>query len=249
MVREGRGWVVKMRIKVIIPNSSVELRDEQASHRRSVAGPATSLDIVCLPRGPVSVESAVDEAYASPYLLEEIRKAEGEGYDALTVDGALDPCLRAGKEVTTLPVVSGGEASRVLALVLGDKFSVITMLSNAVGVIESRITASGMESRCASVRSVEIPVLELKNYAKTKKRILAEAKKAIHDDGADVIVLGCTAMAKLARELQEELKVPVVEPASAAIKVAETLVQMKLAQSKLSYPKPPRKQVSTCQYS
>ncbi len=217
-----------MRIKVIIPNSSIELRDEQTSHRKSLASPGTEVDVVCLPRGPVSIESSVDISYAAPSLMDEIMKGEREGYDAITIDGALDPILRAAKEAVGVPVVGGGEASRALALLLGDKFSVITMLPNAVKVLEAVISASEMGSRCASVRSVDIPVLDLKNYEATRKRILAEATKAIYEDGADVIVLGCTAMAKLALDLQDELKVPVVEPASAAIKLAEILIQMKL---------------------
>jgi len=231
-----------MKIKVIIPNSSLEFRDEQVDHRKSVANPGTRIDVTCLPYGPVSIESAVDEACAAPQLIDEVRKAERDGYDVITIDCAMDPSLRALKEVTTLPVVSGGEASRSLALLLGDKFSVITVLLSTANAIRSNISASGMQSRCASVRSAEIPVLELKNYGKAKDRILVEARKAICEDGADVIVLGCTGMAKIAKELQEELKVPVVEPASAAIKIAEILVQMRLSQSKLSYPKPPQKE-------
>jgi len=232
-----------MKIKVIIPNSSREFRDEQADHRRSITSSGTQVDVVCLDRGPVSIECAADDVNAAPYMLDEIKKAEKEGYHAVTIDCAMDPSPRAVKEITRLPVVIGGEASRALALLLGDRFSVITVLPNTAKVIEANIVASGLESRCASVRSAEIPVLELNNYGKTKRRLLVEAKKAIQEDGAEVIVLGCTGMAKLAKELQSELGVPVVEPATAAIKIAEILVQMGLTQSKLSYPPPPKKEI------
>ncbi|WP_455367903.1 aspartate/glutamate racemase family protein [[Eubacterium] cellulosolvens] len=232
-----------MRIKVIIPNSSTEFRDEQVEHRQSIASPETRIDVVCLTHGPVSIESAVDDAYAAPYLMDEIKKAEKEGYDAVSIDCAMDPSPRAVKEIANIPVVSGGEGSRTLALLLGDKFSVITVLANTAKVISSNIVAAGIESRCASVRSAEIPVLELKDYEKAKKKILIEAKKAIQEDGADVIVLGCTGMAKLAQDLQKELNIPVVDPAAASIKLAEVLVQMKLVQSRIGFPNPPQKEI------
>lgn len=232
-----------MRIKVIIPNSSEEFRDEQADHRRQVAMEGTSVDVICLPKGPVSLESSADEAYAAPYLLDEIKKAEKEGYDAVTIDCAGDPALRAAREIANIPVVSGGEASRLLALALGDKFSVITVLSNTVDIIKSNIIASQLDGRLASVRSAEVPVLELKDRERAKASILREARKAIEEDGADVIVLGCTGMAKLAKEIQEELGVPVVEPATAAIKLAEMLVQMGLSHSKISFKIPPEKEI------
>ncbi|WP_455364210.1 aspartate/glutamate racemase family protein [[Eubacterium] cellulosolvens] len=232
-----------MRIKVIIPNSSNEFRDEQVEHRKSIANPGTEVDVICLSHGPVSIESAVDDSYAAPHLIDEIKKAEKEGYDAVSIDCAMDPSPRAVKEIANIPIVSGGEASRTLALLLGDKFSVITVLTNTAKVIKSKIVAAGIESRCASVRSAEIPVLELKDYKKAKKKILVEAKKAIHEDGADVIVLGCTGMAMLAQDLQRELKIPIVEPATAGIKLAEILVQMKLAHSRISFPTPPQKEI------
>ncbi|MBS7644760.1 MAG: AroM family protein [Candidatus Bathyarchaeia archaeon] len=232
-----------MRIKVIIPNSSQEFRDEQAEHRRRVAMEGTSVDVVCLPRGPVSLESSTDEAYAAPYILDEVKKAEKEGYDAVTIDCAGDPVLRAAREVSNIPVMSGGEASRLLALALGDRFSVITVLSNTVDVIRSNIIASQLQGRLASVRSAEIPVLELKDQERAKASILREARKAIEEDGADVIVLGCTGMAKLAKEIQEELGVPVVEPATAAIKLAEIFIQMGLSHSKISFKTPPEKEI------
>ena len=232
-----------MKIKVVIPNSSVEFRNEAVDHRKQVAMEGTKVDVVSLPRGPVSMESFADEAYASPYLLDEIKKAEQQGYDAVTIDCSGDAGLRAAKEIANIPVVGAGEASRLLALALGDKFSIITVLPNAVDVIRERVITSQIGDRCASVRSADVPVLELKDYERAKAATLRESKRAVEEDGADVIVLGCVGMAKIAEEIQKELGVPVVEPAAAAIKVAEALVQMKLSHSKRSFKTPPKKEI------
>ena len=74
--------------------------------------------------------------------------------------------------------------------------------------------------------------------------IVEEAVKAVEEDGAHVIVFGCTGMRRYAERLAEEMEkygVPVVEPITAAVNVAEILVRLRLRQSKVSYPKPPEK--------
>lgn len=65
---------------------------------------------------------------------------------------------------------------------------------------------------------------------------IEQGKKAIEEDGADVLVLGCALMMEVAEKLQESLGVPVVDPTLAALKVTEMLISMKLKHSHLSYP-------------
>lgn len=232
-----------MRIRVIIPNTSEEFRDSQREERQQAAGSGVEVDVVCLSRGPESIESSYDEALAAPYVLEEVLRAEKEGYDAVTIDCAGDVAIRAVKEVARIPVVSAGEASRIFALVLGDRFSVLTVLPETVRVIEHNIRAQGIWERLASVRSVNIPVLELEDQERATKALLAAAREAISNEGADVIVLGCTGMSPVARRLAAELPVPVVDPAVAAIELAKSLVNMGLSQSKLSFPAPRSKKI------
>jgi len=75
-------------------------------------------------------------------------------------------------------------------------------------------------------------------------QIVEEAEKAVKEDGAHVIVFGCTGMRRYAERLAGEMEkygVPVVEPITAAVSLAEVLVHLGLRQSKLTYPKPPEK--------
>jgi allantoin racemase len=232
-----------MRIKIILPNSSPELIKDRIEERKAIAGKDTEIEMVCLPKGPVSVENATDEARAIPYILDEIKKAEEEGYDAVTIDCAIDPFPRAIKETASIPVVIGGEASRIVAAALGDRFSVITILPSTAELIRHNVEASGMGSKLASVRTINIPVLELLDHDKAKEAILREAKKAVEEDGAHVIILGCAGMSPVIREIQHKLNIPVIDPGNTALKMAELLVSMNLSQSKKCFPKPPPKEI------
>jgi len=238
-----------MRIKIVIPNSSKEFLGTQVDERRSAAGAGVEVTTICLNAGPVSLESGVDDALVAVPLLMEARKAEQEGYDAIVIDCAADPSVRAVREYVNIPVTSAGEAAFQYALGLGDRFSVVTVLENTARLIEDRLRTYGLLSRVASVRFANIPVLDLEDMSLASERIMKEARAAIDNDGADVIVLGCTGMSPVTRYLQEHLEVPVVDPAVAALTLAESLVRMGLVHSKKCYLAPANKQVLGKVYS
>lgn len=64
--------------------------------------------------------------------------------------------------------------------------------------------------------------------------MVEQGKKAIEEDGAEVLILGCTGMTGMAQKLSEALGVYVIDPLPTAVKLAETLVSLKLSQSKLT---------------
>ena len=100
-----------------------------------------------------------------------------------------------------------------------------------------------------SCLAIDLPVLELEEGREQfVDRAVDAAVAAIEEDGAHVIVLGCTGLAGLSQLVESALRergfeVPVIDPASTALKIAETLVDLQLAHSKRTYPYPPEKQI------
>lgn len=79
------------------------------------------------------------------------------------------------------------------------------------------VYARGLDYFPASVRSLDLSVAETnENPEKTKNRILEVAAKAVEENGAEVIILGCAGMAGYAPEIEAKLKVKVVDPSSIA---------------------------------
>lgn len=84
----------------------------------------------------------------------------------------------------------------------------------------------------------------VKEPEKLKEAIYKAAKKAVEEDGAEVIVLGCTVESGFMKELIQKLKVPVLDAVVIAWKYAEIMAdlyrKMGLTHSKLfGYEKPP----------
>lgn len=211
--------------------------------------PSTQLSAVTLDKGPASIESAYDEALAVPDVLFKVRAAQEGGMDAVLLDCMADPGLEPAREAVSIPVVGPAQVSMHLAAALAHRFSVITVLKQTIPSVQLQIQGCGLMDKVASVRAVEIPVLEMeRDVHGLVGAVVEEAARAVVEDGAHIIIPGCTEMIGLASEVQEGLarrdcEVPVIEPAAMAVKMAEALVDMGLSHSKRSYPTPPEKVV------
>jgi len=212
-----------MRIKAILASSSKTLAEELLPSRQHALAPGTDITIVAPSGCPSSTESEQDELVAAPAVYAEVVTAEEEGYDAVIIDCTLDPGLKAAKKASSIPVLGAGEAALCLSLLFGERFSVIMPIPESIGPMVAKVRQMGLSERCASVRSVNLHVLDLADYDRTLDAVTEEARLASEMDRADVIVLGCTAMGPIAGALAERLGVPVVEPATAALKLAEAL--------------------------
>lgn len=231
-----------MKICVIIPILKNENFEEVTEKEfKAAARPDTEIIVKSLEKGPASIESMYDEYLAAPWILEKIKEAEEDGFNAVIIDCMGDPGLHGARELVKIPVIGPCEASMAMAHVICHRFSVVTVLDAVLPLLERLVKVYGFEDRFASVRSIDIPVLELEKEDETRAALLAESKRAIEEDGADTIILGCTGMIGLAKWLQDSLGVPVIDPAIASLKVAESLVDMGISHSKKAYPKPTEK--------
>ena len=97
------------------------------------------------------------------------------------------------------------------------KWSVVTVLKSVVPMIQDLCRKTGIMDNVASIRDIDTPVLELQDKKVMQSRLLMQIEKAINDDGAQGIVLGCTGMLGLAQDLQNEVSkknvyIPVIDP-------------------------------------
>lgn len=203
-----------MKIMVIYPVVSDELNKSQLLGKKFVRTD-TKVDYTFIEYGPASIESVYDAEMAAPFIVRKVEEAEKNGYDAVVISCMMDPGVKASKEAVNIPVVGAREASYAIASVLGDKVS--------------------------TVYPEGIPVLNLEDDPEKTFRVLRENAQKVLEEGAQVLILGCTGLTGMASRLQKEIGVPVLEPEGCALKIAETLVDLGVAQSKVAYPKPAKK--------
>lgn len=234
-----------MRLLIINPNTSSNMTYAIGEIAKKYAGPGVEVSAVNPERGPVSIENYYDEHLCAIGVLEEVKKGLKAGFDGIVIACFGDPALYAAREVAGIPVVGIAEASMFMACMLGHKFSILTILKRFRTVVEEIVKKYGLENRCASVRATDIAVLDLeKSRATTVEALTREGKKAVGQDGAEVLCLGCAGMAGLDRELEEALEVPVIDPVMAGLKMVEVLVECEKRTSKtLTFKFPEKKEV------
>ncbi len=189
----------------------------------------TDLTMVALPRGPEHLEWRYYEALVLVDILHLVREAERQGFDAAVIGCFYDVGLQAAREVVErMAVVAPCEASVHLASTLGHKFSVIVGRRKWIPEMMENVVHYGMKERLASFKSVDLGVLEFhQDEEETARRFVQVGREAIERDGAEVLVLGCTATYGFYRELQKELGVPVIDSMIAAFKTAEFAAELK----------------------
>jgi allantoin racemase len=236
-----------MRTRVVTPITAGEFGREAIPDILAVARADNQVDHVQIDRGPASIESEFDEALAIPATLEKIVEAARAGIDAVVINCMGDPGLYPARQLVSIPVVGPFQAAAMTAASLGHRFAVTTVLDAVIPMFHDRAAVYGIRDKMASVRAIDIPVLQLEEDRERMVRALVDvASRQIREDGADVIVFGCTGMAGVADEvrhrlLQQGLDVPVVDPAPLALKWAEALVDMRLSHSGRAFPVPAAK--------
>ncbi len=208
---------------------------------QAVANPGTEIIATSPSMGTVSIEGHYDEALAVVGLLEEIRKGEAEGVDGYVIACFGDPGLLAGRELTRRPVIGIAEAAMHVASLISTGFSIVTTLSRTRIIAQHLVENYGMNKFCRNIRSTDLAVLELETDSNARKIIIDECRKALVEDSAETIVLGCSGMADLAKEISQEIGAPVIDGVGAAVKFVEVLVSLGLETSKvgaLAFPIP-----------
>jgi Asp/Glu/hydantoin racemase len=185
----------------------------------------------------------------------------GGKYNAIVLLGGGDPGYLEAREIGRahrIPVTSAGHSQMHVAGLLGNKFSIVDIAEAHNMQMYHLVVQYRMTERCASIRNVNYP-LPNPNYDDDRPiqvecerarrgessamldAAVREAVAAIEEDGAEVIMLGCSAAFWLQPFLQKRLNeagwdVPVLEGFRCAVEVAKTLVDLGVDASGLAFP-------------
>ncbi len=212
------------RILVINPNSTVVVTraiDEAMAPLRLAGGP----EILCLTleEGPPGVESQLD---ADRVILPLCRMIREHDAAAFVIACFSDPGLFSARESTAKPVLGIAECGILTALTLGYRFGVISILARSVARHLRYIGAMGVTQRLAADLPVGLAVTELADRRTALARMIEVGHTLRDRYGADVLVMGCAGMARYRADLEEAVRIPVVEPTQAAVTMAIGRVQL-----------------------
>jgi allantoin racemase len=228
-----------MKILVINPNTTMSMTHAIAEACRKYAKPGTEIVAVSPKRGPRSIEGYVEDYVSAVATLETMVGNRGQ-YDAFVIACYGDPGLYAARELVEEPVIGIGEASMHMACLVAHKFSIVSVIHRIKPMLEDMVKLAGMSDRCASIRTTDLAVLDIeRDYASAEQMLVDEGRRAMEEDGAEAICLGCAGMGPLDKGIQAALGIPVLDGCACAVKLAEACFDYGIKTSKFKAFKAP----------
>ena len=177
-------------------------------------------------------------------------RAAAESYDAVFINTVGDYGLNVLRSGLRIPIIGAGQATMHAACQLGDKFSIVTIWPpQLLFIYHGLLQLYRMEDRCVSIRCVsaddELDSLgDDKNFVTDMRageitqldRIVRECDRALAEDGADAIMLGCTCMSPAANDIAARVDAPVLNPLTTGYKATEMALSLGLSHSIQKYP-------------
>jgi len=215
-----------VQLLVINPNISESVSALIESEARRAATPGTEIRVRTARSGVAYIETRFESLLAAPAVAEIIAE-DVDGVDGVVVAAFGDPGMPALKEMTDIPVVGITEAALATASLLGVRFSIVAISERITAWYRDCVERNGLGSRLASIRSLRDPLRGIGSVQDDfRDDLLRLANEVVEQDGADVVILAGAPLAGMARQVADQIPVPVVDGISAGVAQAEALVRL-----------------------
>ena len=217
-----------MRILIINPNSDSGMTAAIQESAEAFAGDDFEVVTLATSTAPRFLETYEDEVKSGPGMLELLRDNEA-AFDAFVIACHSDTNLHAAREVTSKPVIGIGEASMKLASFLGHNFAVVTTHQHSIPGKLLQTRAHHLQDLMVTIRAPEDG-----EEGWTDSDLFMElSRRAVEEDGAEVIVLGCAGLSGMDRKIQDALGVPVLDGVVCALILATGFARYGVGTSKV----------------
>jgi Asp/Glu/hydantoin racemase len=212
------------RIALVNPNTSAALTRLMVEIARESAPGNMQIEGLTAPFGAplITCDAEHDEAADAVRALapELARRADGVIVSAFGDPGADELARSLGR-----PVVGIAEAGMRAAAANGRRFAVVTHTNRLAKRMARRAEEVGLATHCVGVLATEgDPAALMAAPAELESGLLALAKRAVAELGAQAIVIGGGPLGRTAIALRGKVGVPVVEPIpEAVLRLAEVM--------------------------
>jgi len=223
-----------MKIQVINPFAGSEPSGPQ--NLAEIAAPGTEFEFVNIgERYPLNNNQWLYFKHScTAATIDRAMQAEAAGFDAVFLSCNLDIGLYECRQMCTIPVTATLESAALVAHTMARRFSLLSVDYQNGQIQKMMLEQYQLDKGLASVRSFDIDAndLYLDKNSETfiRDRVVETAKRAVEEDGAEVLLAGCTlagsVLSKTMREHADDLPAPVVDGMLTGFKMAEMMVSL-----------------------
>ena len=141
------------------------------------------------------------------------------------------------RKITSKPVIGIGEAAFYTANIIANKFSIITNLSASHEALKNNLMKYGLDNKCVSLKSIEVPILDMETMSKLNiKKLESEINRTIVEDNPEAIIITSPGILNLTKIFSDRFNIPIVEGVTAAATLLETLSKQNLKIKRFTNP-------------
>ncbi len=203
-------------------------------------GNAEAVPELFTPRVAAFAGNPYDRLVVDLAYVDMAQRAEAAGCAAIFINTYADYGIEAMRAAVSIPVIGAGEYAMSIAAQGPRRFSIVTVWPPSMKFLyDERTRTVTAGAACLRVRhvSTEDELQRLATEQGVQERmarregliidlIVAECERAIREDGAQAIVLGCTCMAPVGPQVSARVGVPVVEGSRAGYLAAVAAARM-----------------------
>ena len=222
-----------MRILLLNPNTSESVTNLLLQAAQTAASPGTEIVPLTASRGVPYIATRAEAQIGGAIALEMLAECH-TGYDAAIIAAFGDPGLFGARELFELPIVGLAEAAMLTACMVGRRFGIVTFARALGPWYEECVRMHGLWERCAGIRMLDGAFRDISDVQAEKEAALVDlANRAVVEDEVDVLILAGAPLSGLAARIGDEIPVPVIDQAAAAIRQAETLASLGLRKARV----------------
>jgi allantoin racemase len=222
MARQRPEDATERRILWVNPVGSDAFDAETETLIEALRTPGHRAVVKSLPIGPPHLEYHNYEHEAAGPMLEMLGEADAAGFDAAIIGCFYDGGLREARELCRMPIVGMAEAALAYAATLGHRFSIIVGRRKWIPKMTDNALLYGHDRRLASMRSVGMGIADVAaDPGGFVDACIREARLAVEQDGAEVVVLSEMVGPAFWDRCAHELDFPLVDPGAVSWAWAE----------------------------
>ncbi len=149
--------------------------------------------------------------------------------DAFIIVSFEDISVDTIRKITSKPIIGLGEASFYTANMIANRFSIITNSSNSHEALKNNLIKYDMDHKCVSIRSIEVPVLDMETMSKTNLiKLDDEIQRTITEDNPEAIIITSPSIYNLSKNLSKKFNIQVIEGVTTATALIENFAKLDL---------------------
>jgi allantoin racemase len=215
-----------VRILVVNSNTSTFVTEKLTAEARLIASPETEIVAVTGTFGGRVIGTRSENAIAEYATLSLITEY-APGFDGILIAVSYDTCLRAARELLSIPVVGMTEAALLTACMAGGKIGVVVLGRRVLPMYQEQVASYGLNERIAGWRAIESSSpFTLDDQTELNALLVSSINSLVEEDFAEVVILSGAVMAGVPRRLQDQVPVPLLDGISCGIYQTELMVRL-----------------------